>query len=170
MILNTCSSVSRNLNTAGINYRKRSDNGPHTWISKVVGLYPRYHKALSVFIRKIMDIWCTVLYLYHDRSISTSENIKIDRWIFLGDSSFPLRFLLKSQAWICGTKPAYVITFSSVRLMFLRIPHVRLVALAMQYFYSASMEGNGVMCYYDLNYSTSDFGVVWGRNVKNTDR
>ena len=93
MILENCSSRSRNLSTAWIDYKKAYDSVPHDWILKTLDLY-KVSPIISNFLKGAMAGWKTQLFLSHKDGIIRSRHLDIKRGIFQGDSLSPLLFCL----------------------------------------------------------------------------
>ena len=92
IVLEDCKKEKKNLSVAWIDYKKAFDSMPHTWIIKCMEIF-KLSPTLIQFIRVSMEQWKTVMILNAPNPITTNA-IKINSGIFLGDSFSPLIFCL----------------------------------------------------------------------------
>ena len=76
-----------------IDYRKAYDSVPHNWILKTLPMY-RFNDKLIKFMKTSMSNWKTTIKLFYNDGCITTDQIKIKRGIFQGDSFSPLLFYL----------------------------------------------------------------------------
>ena len=93
MIIEDCKKKKKNLSMTWIDYRKAYDSVPHSWILKTLQMY-RFNEKLIKFLRTSMSNWKTTMKLSYNDGCITTDQIKIKRGIFQGDSFSPLLFCL----------------------------------------------------------------------------
>ena len=93
MIIEDCKKKKKNLSMTWIDYRKAYDSVPHSWILKTLQIY-RFNEKLIKFMRTSMSNWKTTMKLSYNDGCITTDQIKIKRGIFQGDSFSPLLFCL----------------------------------------------------------------------------
>ena len=93
MIIEDCKKKKKNLSMAWIDYRKAYDSVPHSWILKTLQVY-RFNEKLIKFMETSMSNWKTTVKLFYNDGCITTDQIKIKRGIFQGDSFSPLLFCL----------------------------------------------------------------------------
>jgi hypothetical protein len=76
---------------AWIDYQKALDKVPHSWIIKSLELTGINNKIIS-FTTKLMTYWRTRMRLHTENKLIGTEDIKLQRGIFQGDSLSPLLF------------------------------------------------------------------------------
>ena len=76
-----------------IDYRKAYDSVPHSWILKTLQMY-RFSEKLIKFMETSMSNWKTTIKLWYNDGCITTDQIKIKRGIFQGDSFSPLLLCL----------------------------------------------------------------------------
>ena len=74
---------------AWIDYQKAFDRIPHSWIIKSLELIGINNKVIS-FTNKVMTYWKTRMCLHAENKLIGTEDIKIQRGTFQGDSPSPL--------------------------------------------------------------------------------
>ena len=90
--------IKKNLSMAWIDYRKAYDSVSHGWI-KTLQMY-RFNEKLIKFMEASMSNWKTTLKLFYNDGCITTDQIKIKRGIFQGNSFSPLQFSLTGYIWI----------------------------------------------------------------------
>ena len=93
MIIEDCKKKKKNLSMSWIDYRKAYDSVPHSWILKTLQMY-RFNEKLNKFLETSMRNWKTTMKLCYNDGCITTDQIKIKRGIFQGDSFSPLLFCL----------------------------------------------------------------------------
>ena len=93
MIIEDCKKKKKNLSMSWIDYRKAYDSVPHSWILKTLQMY-RFNEKLFKFMETSMRNWKTTMKLSYNDGCITTDQIKIKRGIFQGDSFSPLLFCL----------------------------------------------------------------------------
>ena len=93
MIIEDCKKKKKNLSMSWIDYRKAYDSVPHSWILKTLQMY-RFNEKLIKFMETSMSNWKTTIKLCYNDGCITTDQIKIKRGIFQGDSFSPLLFCL----------------------------------------------------------------------------
>lgn len=93
VILEQARKRNRNLNMAYIDYQKAFDSIPHSWLLKTLEIY-NVDPQIVLFLRNTMRNWQTKLSIKAANTISETQNIKIKRGIFQGDSLSALWFCL----------------------------------------------------------------------------
>ena len=93
MIIEDCKEKKKNLSMSWIDYKKAYDSVPHSWILKTLQMY-RFNEKLIKFMETSMRNWKTTMKLYYNDGYITTDQIKIKRGIFQGDSFSPLLFCL----------------------------------------------------------------------------
>lgn len=89
MIIDDCKKKKKNLCMTWIDYRKECDHAPESWILKTSQMC-RFSEKLFKFMETSMNKWnITMKPMYKDRCIATDQ-IKIRRGIFQGNSFSPL--------------------------------------------------------------------------------
>ena len=76
------------MSMAWIDYQKDFDRVPHSWIIKSLEL------KVIPFTKKVMTYWKTRMCLHAKNKLTETEDIKIQRGIFQGDSLSPLLFCI----------------------------------------------------------------------------
>ena len=92
-IIEDCKKKKRNLSMTWIDYTKAYDSVPHSWILKTLQMY-RFNEKLIMFMETSMSNWKTTKKLFYNDGCITTDQIKIKRGIFQGDSFSPLLFCL----------------------------------------------------------------------------
>ena len=93
MVIEDCKKKRKNLSMSWIDYRKAYDSVPHSWILKTLQMY-RFNDKLIKFMETSMSNWNTTMKLFYSDGCITTDQIKIKRGIFQGDSFSPLLFCL----------------------------------------------------------------------------
>ena len=93
MIIKDCKKKKTNLSMAWIDYRKAYGSVPHERILKTLQMY-RFNKKLTKFMEASMSNWKTTMKLFYNDGCITTDQIRIKRGIFQGDSLSPLLFCL----------------------------------------------------------------------------
>ena len=93
MIMEDCKKKKKNLSMSWIDYRKAYDSVPHSWRLKTLQMY-RFNEKLIKFMETSMRNWKTTIKLCYNDECVTTDQIKIKRGIFQGDSFSPLLFCL----------------------------------------------------------------------------
>lgn len=91
VIMKQAEKQQRNLKTCFIDYKKAFDSVPHSWIEKVLEIY-KIHPTIRLFLSTIMKSWRTNIQLTTDKEQIKTDNIKINRGLFQGDSLSALLF------------------------------------------------------------------------------
>lgn len=93
VVLEQSRKKNRNLNMAYIDYQKAFDSVPHTWLMHVLKIYG-INENISTFLKHAMTQWHTKLVIRSSAGTVETENIKIRRGIFQGDSLSALWFCI----------------------------------------------------------------------------
>ena len=93
MIIENCKKKKKNLSMTWIDYRKAYDSVHHSWILKTLQMY-QFNEKLITFMETSMNNWKTTMKLFYNDGCITTDQIKIKRGIFQGDSFSPLLFCL----------------------------------------------------------------------------
>ena len=93
MVIEDCKKKKKNLSMAWIYYRKAYDSVPRGWILKTLQMY-RFNEKLIKFMEASMNNWKTTMKLFYNDGCITTDQMKIKRGIFQGDSFSPLLFCL----------------------------------------------------------------------------
>ena len=88
-----CKKKKKNLSMAWKDHRKAYSSVPHSWILKTLQMY-RFNEKLIKFMLTSMSNWKTTMKLFYNDGCITTDQIKIKRGIFQGDSFSPLLFRL----------------------------------------------------------------------------
>ncbi|KAF4527480.1 hypothetical protein B566_EDAN014118 [Ephemera danica] len=83
----------RNQSTGWVDYMKAFDSVPHSWLSCVLRLY-KIEPRLIHMLESLMATWRTTLHAGQGADKITTDEIRILRGIFQGDSLSPLWFCL----------------------------------------------------------------------------
>ena len=92
-ILQECKRKKKNLSMAWIDYQKAFDRVPHSWIIKSLELIGINNKVI-LFTKKVMTYWKTRMCLHAEYKLIETEDIKIQRGIYQGDSLSSLLFCI----------------------------------------------------------------------------
>lgn len=84
---------SHNLSVGWIDFRKAFDSIPHSWLQRTLQLY-KVHPAIINFLTTCMKSWRTTLHVMRGKLSYHTDEVKICRGIFQGDSLSPLWFCL----------------------------------------------------------------------------
>ncbi|XP_044766273.1 uncharacterized protein LOC123322393 [Coccinella septempunctata] len=102
----------RSISVAWVDYKKAFDSVPHTWLLKVLEMHGISQKVIEL-LKHLMKTWRTALSMRSGNSAIRSEQIKINRGIFQGDTLSPIWFCLALNPLsliLKNTKYGYVIS------------------------------------------------------------
>ncbi|XP_044760203.1 uncharacterized protein LOC123317662 [Coccinella septempunctata] len=83
----------RNISVAWVDYKKAFDSVPHTWLLKVLEMHGIAGKVIEL-LGHLMKNWRTSLFVRSGDVLAETEQIKINRGIFQGDTLSPIWFCL----------------------------------------------------------------------------
>lgn len=83
----------RNLHACYIDYKKAYDYVPHDWLNMVLEIY-KIDNKLQKFLSHSMTLWRTSIHLSSNKGHAVTNQIKINRGIFQGDSLSALWFCM----------------------------------------------------------------------------
>lgn len=91
VVLNQAKKFNRNLNMAFVDYKKAFDSIPHTWLIQVLKIY-KICPTIVQLLETVMKDWKTQLQISSGGRVIKTEEIRIKRGIFQGDSLSALWF------------------------------------------------------------------------------
>lgn len=101
----------RNISVAWVDYRKAFDSIPHSWLLRVLRMHGIADNIITA-LEGLMKTWKTSLQIRAGDLLETSDEIRIQRGIFQGDSLSPVWFCLALNPLsmlLNNTKYGYVI-------------------------------------------------------------
>ena len=88
MIIEDSKKKKKKLSMTWIDYRKTYDSVRHSCILKTLQMY-RFNEKLIKFTETSVSNWNTTMKLFYNDGCTTTDQIKIKRGIFQGDSLSP---------------------------------------------------------------------------------